>query len=420
MHLARDCFRRQPTVRLDPARRFVGLVCSADVGALLRLGPEPLSLAFFAPSAGVWATGLGVTAAGGGEVTQAAVRWLEPPGAMPPGPFFGGWAFDEARAWPAFETERWLLPEVLAWWDGRQAWFAAFGDEGTSPSALRDRLAQVKEVEAATSAPTAVPRRAASHRTEFRALVDAAVQAIRAGEFTKVVVARSLEVRGDFNERALLKSLEARNQQSFTFLVRGNDGSTFIGASPELLCHVHEGIVSADALAGTAGLDEAEAALRSDKNLREHREVVEGMTASLTRFVAQLQYPEMPELKVLPHMVHLRTPIRGTLLSGVAHLDVARALSPTAAVCGAPRAAARQWLRVHEGFDRGWYAGAVGFTGPGGTLLSVPIRSALIRGDRASVFVGAGIVEGSTAEAEWRETEHKARTMLNAFGIDHA
>ncbi len=314
-----------------------------------------------------------------------------------------------------------MLPEVLAWWDGARAWVAAFGPEGTSPSALRDRLAQIEEVEPVTDG-AAVERKHSGNRADFRRLVDDAVSAIRQGQFSKVVVARAIEVTGsrELNERALLKSLEVRNQQSFTFLVRGNDGSAFIGSSPELLCEVKDGVLTADALAGTSSLDGVEALLRSDKDLREHREVVDGIRASLGPFVTALENAATPSLRKLPNVVHLHTSIRAELRPGVEALEVARALSPTAAVCGAPRAPAREWLRAHEGFARGWYAGAVGFTGPNGTMLSVAIRSALVRGNLATVFVGAGIVEGSTAEGEWVETEQKARTLLSALGVDHA
>ena len=407
-------------MRLEPARRFVGLVRPAHGGALLRLGPQPLSLAFSAPSRGVWATGIGVTAEGGAWLPASRLEWVEAPLAAPPGPYFGGWGFDSERGWAGFQDERWVLPEVLAWWDGARAWVAAFGEAGTSPSALADRLAQVEEVEPVSDA-AGVERRQSSGRAEFRQLVDDAVTAIRAGQFSKVVVARAIEFAGAhrLNERALLKSLEVRNQQSFTFLVRGSDGSAFIGSSPELLCEVKDGVLSADALAGTSSVDGVEALLRSDKDLREHQAVVDGIRASLTPYVTELQHAATPSLRTLPNVVHLHTSIRGTMRPGAAPLEVARALSPTAAVCGAPRVPAREWLRAHEGFARGWYAGAVGFTGPNGTMLSVAIRSALVRGNQATVFVGAGIVEGSTAEGEWVETERKARTLLSALGVDH-
>src|SRR5438874_2119448 len=97
---------------------------------------------------------------------------------------------------------------------------------------------------------------------------------------------------------------------------------------------------------------------------------------------------------------------------------VAAALHPTPAVLGVPSAAARRFLAEHEGLDRGLYTGLVGWVGPRSSELAVALRCALIRGNRARLFVGAGIVEGSSAEREWLETELKARALLDALGAE--
>jgi salicylate biosynthesis isochorismate synthase/menaquinone-specific isochorismate synthase len=81
-----------------------------------------------------------------------------------------------------------------------------------------------------------------------------------------------------------------------------------------------------------------------------------------------------------------------------------------------PAAAARRFLAEHEGLERGLYTGLVGWAGPQRAELAVALRCALIRGNRARLFVGAGIVEGSCAEREWEETELKARALLEALG----
>ncbi|MFP8877651.1 MAG: chorismate-binding protein, partial [Myxococcota bacterium] len=95
-------------------------------------------------------------------------------------------------------------------------------------------------------------------------------------------------------------------------------------------------------------------------------------------------------------------------------LDVAGCLHPTAAVAGAPRASALRWLREHEGLERGWYAGAVGVVdAQGDGEFCTALRSALLRGDEAQLFAGAGIVAGSKPEAELRETRLKLRALLD-------
>jgi len=381
--------------------QYVGFARPAEIGALLRIGPEPLSVCWSNPSRSLHVTGLGVVGEGGGDVT-----WVSSlPPRPPPGPWFGGWAFDAARPWKGFDAERWILPEVLAWWDGRQPWIAAFGLAGTDVSTLQKRLARVEEVEpfVGTFKSTGKPR----SRAQWDRTITAALKEIERERFDKVVCARVIDVEceREIPERAVLKALEARHKQCWTFLVRGRDGRAFIGASPETLCEACEDQFCTDALAGTSAGGQGGGLLRSEKDRREHKAVVEGIRESLAPFTSSVTNPPAPSVKVLANVDHLFTPIRATVKPGVRMIDVARALHPTPAVAGRPRESAMSWLAEHEGFERGWYTGAVGTMGPGGLTLAVALRSALLEGSKAQVFVGAGIVAGSTPEAEWVETE---------------
>lgn len=383
------------------SQTYVAVARAAKTGALLRLGPEPLSVCWSNPSRKIHVVGLGVAGEAMGEV-----RWLgASASARPPALWFGGWAFDSARSWAGFGAERWVLPEVLAWWDGAQTWLAAFGVEGTSEATLLARLDRVEEVEPAQ---TASMRVTAGDRAAWDRRVQGVLETISSGVCTKIVLAREIEIDGVASERALLKSLEARHPTCWTFLVRGRDGAAFVGASPETLLEAHGAELAVDALAGTTAVGGGDALLRSDKDLREHRAVVEGIRASLAPFVTQLHVPDAPVLKRLANVEHLFTPVRAVLKPGVQAIEVARALHPTPAVAGTPRESAVRWLREHEGFSRGWYAGAVGAIGPDGVTLAVALRSALLHGERGRVFVGAGLVAGSTADAEWLETERKS------------
>jgi len=87
-------------------------------------------------------------------------------------------------------------------------------------------------------------------------------------------------------------------------------------------------------------------------------------------------------------------------------------------VGGAPRARALEFLREHEGLDRGWYAGAVGWLGAGRADLRVALRCVLVRNELAQIFVGAGIVAGSDPSSEWTETVVKAQVALAALGVE--
>ncbi len=399
--------------------QYVGTVRRASLGALLRIGPEPLSLFWSNPSRGLHAAGLGVCGTVLGDVT-----WLagSAPASPPPGPWFGGWAFDAARPWSGFANERWVLPEVLAWWDGAHAWLAAFGEVGVASEALSARLDRVTEQEPRVDLSAPVTRAPATEaRTAWDSLVTDALAELDRTATSKLVCARTITVRSTvpFVERSILKALEARHPQCWTFMVRGEDGRAFVGASPETLLETQGDALQVDALAGTAANGQGAHLLNDDKERREHAAVVTDIEATLLPFVANVNVPAAPSVKVLSNVDHLHTAITGQLKSGVRPLEVARALHPTPAVAGTPTEHAMHWLRAHEGFERGWYCGAVGAVGPAGVTLAVGLRSALISGREATVFVGAGVVKGSTPEREWVETERKAAALLAALGVGH-
>ncbi|MCA2981041.1 MAG: isochorismate synthase [Myxococcaceae bacterium] len=393
------------------ATTYVSASRIASHGALLRLGPEPLSVAWVNPSRRTWVVGLGVCGEGGGEVRQDVE--------LPAGPWFGGWAFDASRAWPGFDAERWVLPEVLAFWDGARTHLVAYGREGTPRAVLEARLDRVTEVEPVVERGRVT--RQADDRQAYEGLVARGLEYLRSGGCSKLVLARALAVKGDapLSERAVLKALEARNPTCWTFLVRGRDGSAFIGASPELLCEADGGNLTVDALAGTAALGDDAALERSEKDRREHQAVVDDVRARLDAFATRIEAPPRPVIKRLSTLVHLHTPVSARLRGGVSALAAARALHPTPAVAGAPRERALAFLAQHEAFSRGWYAGAVGAMGPARATFAVGLRSAHVKGATARLFVGAGVVEGSTPEGEWLETERKASTMLAALGVGH-
>jgi menaquinone-specific isochorismate synthase len=95
-----------------------------------------------------------------------------------------------------------------------------------------------------------------------------------------------------------------------------------------------------------------------------------------------------------------------------------RALHPTPAVGGYPTSAALTAIRDLEPFDRGWYAGPVGWVGSRGAEFAVALRCGLVRGSSLSLYSGAGIVEGSHPAEEWNEIEQKISDFIRIFGLD--
>ena len=248
--------------------------------------------------------------------------------------------------------------------------------------------------------------------------VGRATSAMRAGALRKVVLARQSVRRASagegFDATATWQALRAANPGAFTFAV-AEAGRVFLGASPERLVSLVDGTLQTEALAGTLSRAGApETLLASAKDREEHALVVAEIVSGLGPFVepGTLCWDPNPGLKALPRIWHLHTPITARLRSGATLLDVVRALHPTPAVCGVPRAAAARFLRENEGFERDLYAGPVGWVSDAGEgTFAVGLRSALLTGDTATLYAGAGLVAASEATAEWHETALKLRTV---------
>jgi menaquinone-specific isochorismate synthase len=253
---------------------------------------------------------------------------------------------------------------------------------------------------------------------EWRAMVAAALREIAAGRLEKVVLAREVLVEGDapFDVRAIVRRLTTQQPGSFVY---ASDG--LVGASPELLVRRTGDFVESRPMAGTAVADGDATSLRalaeSVKDQREHSFVVDDITRALEGVCRELEVGAIPEVAVFGHVAHLATPLRGRLRPPArGALDLARLLHPTPAVGGTPHDAALELIRVLEGFDRGRYAGPVGWVDARGDgEWAIALRGAEIDGVRARLVAGAGIVAGSDPDAEWAETQAKLEPMLRAL-----
>jgi isochorismate synthase len=262
----------------------------------------------------------------------------------------------------------------------------------------------------------------------YRAAVASAVARMRAGEFDKVVLARTLELtsRREPDLRAMLRRLAQRDPAGYTFAVPSGPGRTLIGASPELLVSREGGRLTANPLAGSAprsgdlaeDVRRAVALLESEKDLHEHAVVVAAVREALAPFCSRLEVPERPTLVRTAAMWHLSTTVTGELAAPhTTALDLASALHPTPAVCGTPTDLARAVIAESEPFDRGPYTGMVGWQDADGDgEWVVTIRCAEAEGRALRLFAGAGVVAASSPEAETAETAAKFRTFLHAVG----
>jgi len=257
----------------------------------------------------------------------------------------------------------------------------------------------------------------------FRASVDAAVARIADQQLSKVVLARDLvgHLPAGSDLRRPLTDLALGYPDCWTYAVDG-----FVGSSPETLVSVSHGHVSARVLAGTtsrgsdaeADHDKAVALATSAKDLDEHGFAVTSVVNALAPHSRNLITSEIPFTLKLPNLWHLASDVVGTLSDGSTSLDLIAALHPTAAVAGTPRAEALSLISELEPFDRGRYAGPVGWVGADGDgEWAVALRSAQVdaSGD-ITAYAGCGIVADSDAEREYLETKMKFRPIVEAFG----
>lgn len=244
-------------------------------------------------------------------------------------------------------------------------------------------------------------------------------------QLSKVVLAHAIDVKANtaFNLFKCLNRLRQMHPDCYVFSTNNGKGQNFIGASPERLISIRDRQLFTDALAGsisrgkTAAEDAALAnqLLQSEKERHEHRVVIDFITQSLQELGIAPQLLS-PRLRRLANIQHLWTPIQAKVPINVHPLEIVAALHPTPAVGGVSRQLACKKIRTYEKFERGLYAAPLGWVNhQGDSEFIVGIRSALIDGDRARLYAGAGIVAGSNPEREIAEVRLKLQALLKAL-----
>jgi salicylate biosynthesis isochorismate synthase len=336
---------------------------------------------------------------------------------------FAGFSFSPAESgsiWRGWPAARLVVPRVLLWTSADSAGAAVVrGSEREI-----DRLCSL--VDRDRPSPRGTPEITPRPNARFREIVNSAELAIRERRLEKVVLARSRRTdarEGEiFDPAGTALALRAREPNAFTFLVR-NQGASLVGATPELLARLRGRTLEASAIAGTvkrsAGEEDHElksALLASKKDRNEHQIVVASIRESLKAATERLDPLASPEILELSSVQHLVTKISGLVRPEEDLISIASRLHPTPAVGGAPRSRALGFIKEHEGLDRGWYSGAIGYLeGDGGGVLAVPLRCALIERRHATAFAGAGIVLGSDPDREHHETELKLQAIERAL-----
>jgi menaquinone-specific isochorismate synthase len=272
---------------------------------------------------------------------------------------------------------------------------------------------------------------AATDRARWEETVQKSLDAIRSGLISKAVLARTLDVELEepVDPVDVVAHLWKVNRGSYVFLFEPTPGSTLVGAAPETVATLRDGVFHATAVAGSirrgdTAREQAELAaklLASEKDRVEQRIALDDMVARLGTVAHQIRSDPQPHVLTLDRIQHLETEIRASVPPEIGILDLLRLLHPTPAVCGLPRDSAMAFLAEEEPFERGWYAGPVGLFDAEGNGIFVPsLRMGVSTGSGWRLFAGAGIVEGSVPSAEWEETAIKFEPMLEALAASGA
>jgi anthranilate synthase component 1 len=262
---------------------------------------------------------------------------------------------------------------------------------------------------------------------EFTAMVKRAKSYIRDGEIIQAVLSQRLECELSCDALDVYRALRSLNPSPYMYFLRF--GSLCLaGASPEMLVRCEGAQLETRPIAGTRprGGDEREderliQQLRSSvKERAEHLMLVDLGRNDLGR-VAQAGSVSTPELMIVEkysHVLHLVSGVTARLRPGKDAFDVLRATFPAGTVTGAPKVRAMEIIAELERYDRGPYAGAVGYISFSGNLdTCITIRTILVKGKRAYIQAGAGIVADSQPAREYQETLNKAQAMLKAIEL---
>jgi salicylate biosynthesis isochorismate synthase/menaquinone-specific isochorismate synthase len=382
---------------------------------------------------------------GPGRFERVAARWRSLAGAAladpPAGPAgsglisCGGFAFapdgGASVQWSAFRPASLVVPEVALAREGddvRITVAACVRPDDTAADLLAGIERRLDELHA-PPLPLLDPHPTGRYRVagamppeHYEAAVARAVERIRAGELSKIVLAREVDVHApvDHDVGAVFGVLREAFGACFVFCA-GRGDAAFIAASPELLIRREGMRASTLALAGSArrsadpAVDDhlGEQLLHSAKDRSEHAIVSARIERALLPHSVWVTLPDEPVVVTIANIQHLATPVRAQLRNPVSAVELAGLLHPTPAVGGEPHEIAARMIPALEGIDRGWYAGPIGWTDSNEDgEFCVALRCALVDGRLARCYAGVGVVGGSDPAEELAETEIKLAALL--------
>ncbi len=294
---------------------------------------------------------------------------------------------------------------------------------------LRQPMPPLPEVALHGAGSDALESSASSHfdESQFADMVNRIKGYVLAGDVMQVVPSQRLAVPFTAPPLNLYRALRNLNPSPYMYFLDLGDFH-IVGSSPEILARLQQGEVTVRPLAGTRrrGHTEAEdqaleAELLADpKEIAEHLMLIDLGRNDIGRIATTgtVQVSDQMAVERYSHVMHIVSNVCGQLQPGKSAMDVLRATLPAGTLSGAPKIRAMEIIDELEPVKRGVYGGAVGYISWAGEMdTAIAIRTAVIKGGKLYVQVGAGVVADSVPRLEWKETHNKARAMFRAASM---
>lgn len=244
---------------------------------------------------------------------------------------------------------------------------------------------------------------------EYKSKLSDLLDILNAGALEKLVFSRRQVLdKPNFSMNQLLLKMRTQYPKAFVYALQSEKFGTWIGASPEILIDGENKNYRSVSLAGTKANDAGE---WTNKEFEEQQIVTDYILEKLENSGARsIKYSETEEVSAGP-VKHLKTNIDYQFEAEL--IELVNSLSPTPAVCGVPLNLAKEYILNNENYNRQLYSGAVGFSDGNQAKIFVNLRCMQVAQEQVALYVGGGITSKSDWQEEWRETELKARTLLD-------
>jgi anthranilate synthase component 1 len=302
----------------------------------------------------------------------------------------------------------------------------AYGQAAKGIRTVIDRIrAPVQSSRISPESHTAGPIRNKIPQPQFESMVSKAKDYIRQGEIIQVVLSQGFETEVEAEPFEVYRAIRRINPSPYLFYLAFEEAA-LLGSSPEVMVRLEGRRVTLRPIAGTRPRGETEdedkrleAELLADPKERAEHVMLVDLARNDVGRVADYGTVKLSDLMVVEHyshVMHIVSNVEGILRDGLNAFDVLRASFPAGTVSGAPKVRAMEIIHELEPYRRGPYAGAVGYFSFAGNMdLAITIRTIVIKGRRAFIQAGAGIVADSLPRKEYEETVHKATALFEAI-----